>query len=41
MKIWLIILMGALTAPLVGCGKKSDVVPPPGYQLPPHRAESK
>jgi hypothetical protein len=41
MKLLMAILMGAILLPLMGCGKKSDVVPPPGYQMPPHKAESK
>jgi predicted small lipoprotein YifL len=34
MKIILGVLMAAWLLPLAACGKKSDVIPPPGYQQP-------
>ena len=40
MKACVVILLGALLLPLTACGKKADVVPPPGYKMPPQQSQS-
>jgi hypothetical protein len=41
MKACIVILLGVLLLPFAACGKKADVVPPPGYKLPKSQSEGK